>query len=57
MKDNIEDFIAAIGALAESVALFKQELERCGFGKDETLSLCNTYLQTVLIKASGGQNE
>lgn len=52
MNPNFEDFVQAIGAMAESLTLFRNQLVENGFSKEEALALSQTYLQTIL----GGKN-
>lgn len=57
MNNKTEELINAIGAMAESLGLFRMELERSGFDREESIMLCNTYLRTLLTQNVGGQNE
>jgi hypothetical protein len=57
MNNKTEEVVTAIGAIAESLGVFLKELERSGFDRGESISLCNTYLRTLLTQNNGGQNE
>lgn len=57
MNNKTEELVTAIGAMAESLGLFRRELERSGFDREESIALCNTYLRTLLTQNNGGQNE
>lgn len=57
MSGKTEELITAIGAMTESLGLFRRELERSGFDRGETIVLCNTYLRTLLTQNNGGQSE
>lgn len=39
--------INTVGAISEILGLFKQALLRNGFDEDETLFLCQTYLEVL----------
>lgn len=56
-KKETEELITAVGAIAESLGVFLKELERSGFDRGESISLCNTYLRTILMQNNGGRDE
>lgn len=56
-NNNVEEVITAVGAIAESLGVLLRELERSGFDRGESISLCNTYLRTILMQNNGGQSE
>ena len=53
MKNKIEELVTDVGAMAESLGLFRMELERNGFDRGESIALCNTYLRTLLTQNGG----
>lgn len=57
MNNKAKELVTAIGAMAESLGLFRRELERSGFDREESIMLCNTYLRTLLTQNNGGQSE
>jgi hypothetical protein len=61
VNEQTLNFIAAIGAMAESLSVFREQLIAGGFTRDEALTICLAYLTTTLqnLKSSGtgGKNE
>lgn len=45
---DAERFIAAIGALAESVKVFYDSLIAQGFEHNDALKMCNTFVESTL---------
>lgn len=48
MNDELKNFVTGIGALAEALRLFRDELLKNGFSRDETIFLTKAFLQETL---------
>ena len=50
MNEGLKDYIQAMGALAEAMALFRRKLMKNGFTRDEALELTKVYLNNLTRK-------
>lgn len=48
MNEETQKFIEATGAIAEALSLLLRELLKRGFTRAEAISLCQTYLETII---------
>ncbi len=48
MNDDLQDMLNAMGALAEQLAFFRDQLIDHGFDEDEALTLCQELMRTML---------
>ena len=48
MEDELKEYMDAIGALAETLSIFRDELEKSGFSRDEAVFFCGTFLEITL---------
>lgn len=46
-RKDVEELVLAFGAMAEALAVFRQELVKNGFDKREAAELTKTYLITL----------
>lgn len=52
MSKELNEFVTAVGALAEALRLFRHELIKNGFTRKEALDLTHTYLRETLSNAN-----
>jgi hypothetical protein len=57
MNDDVKQFVLAVGALAETLRVFRTELLKNGFSRAETMELTKTYLQQTLASANSNNKE
>ena len=57
MPDKLKKFITGLGAIAESCGILRDQLISSGFTRTEAITLCQTYIQTLVTKAKGNPNE
>ena len=57
MSDNLKNFINGLGAVAESSGILRDQLIRNGFTRTEAITLCRTYIQSLVMNAKSGPNE
>lgn len=47
MNKDLKEYIMAVGALAEAMALFRDNLLKHGFSRVETLEMIKVYLNNI----------
>lgn len=44
-KEKLDEFTNAVGSLAETLAIFRDELEKHGFDGEDSLELCIAFME------------
>ena len=57
MSDNVKQFIQGLGAIAESCGILRDQLISNGFTRTEAITLCRTYLQSLVTQAKNTPSE
>ena len=57
MNDELKQFVLGIGALAESLRLFRDELLKNGFSRTEAMSLTSTFLRETISNANNNKED
>jgi hypothetical protein len=57
MNDDLKNYVLAMGALAESLRLFREELKKNGFSSAEALRLTEVYLRETISGAFNKNKE
>jgi hypothetical protein len=57
MNNELDQFILGMGALAESLRLFRTELLKNGFSQAETMRLVEVFLRETLYGAANKNKE
>jgi hypothetical protein len=52
-NENLKLLLDSLGAISEVLNAFRDSLLENGFTRQEALSLCNTYLRTLLQCTNG----
>jgi hypothetical protein len=57
MSEDLKNYVLAMGALAESLRLFREELKKNGFSSAEALRLTEVYLRETISGAFNKNKE
>lgn len=57
MADNVKQFIQGLGAIAESSGILRDQLIANGFTRTEAITLCRTYIQSMVTNAKSASSE
>ena len=57
MNDELKQFVLGMGALAESLRLFRTELLKNGFSSTEAMRLTEVFLRETLSNANSNNKE
>lgn len=53
MNEEVQKLLNAIGGIAESLGVLRENLIKNGFTRLEAIQLCNTYLKAALLAPRG----
>lgn len=56
MEEKLKEMLDAVGALAEELAFFRDQLIDNHFDDEEALILCRELMRITLGRANGGQD-
>lgn len=57
MSDQLSEFVIAMGALAETLRLFRDELLKNGFTRAETITLTKAYMHEILSQTTKNKED
>lgn len=57
MNDELKQFVLGMGALAESLRLFRTELLKNGFSNAEAMRLTEAFLRETISSANNNNKE
>ena len=57
MNEELEQFVLGMGALAESLRLFRDELLKNGFTRSEAMRLAEAFLRETISSATNKNKE